>query len=130
MLAVLFVTALGKCGGQILSRDEPSQLLLQQVSPCMNCKWAITASGKKRVRLTFSHFVLGPGDKVHVFNGHSTKLKPIGTYIQGDSPADVVSSGNAMTVKVVTDGCGPNPLINASVRAIGNASYMLMTKFN
>ena len=92
------------------------------MSSCMNCKWVLSVVGNKRVRLTFSQFVLGSGDKVHIYDGNSKKSPLIVSYREGDSPTDVVSSGSSMTVNVNTDRCGQNPLINASFEAIGNCN--------
>ncbi|XP_062498758.1 uncharacterized protein LOC134176097 isoform X2 [Corticium candelabrum] len=119
-------SALEKCGKQIFSDDEQSRFPDKQVSSCMNCKWVLSVVGNKRVRLTFSQFVLGSGDKVHIYDGNSKKSPLIVSYREGDSPTDVVSSGSSMTVNVNTDRCGQNPLINASFEAIdcGNLFYM------
>ena len=86
----------------------------------MNCQWVLSVVDNKVVRLTFSQFVLGSGDKVQIYNGNSKKSPHIVSYREDDSPTDVVSSGSSMTVNVVTDRCGQNPLINASFEAIGN----------
>ena len=84
----------------------------------MNCKWVISVAANKRVRLTFSQFLLGSGDKVHIYNGHSKKAPFIVSYREGDSPTDVVSTKSAMTVKVITDRCGQDLLINALLKLL------------
>ena len=86
----------------------------------MNCKWVLSVVGNKRVRLTFSQFVLESLDKFHIDDGNSKKYPFIVSRREGDNPTDVVSSGSSMTVKVITDRCRQKPLINASFKAIGN----------
>ena len=107
---------------QDFSENEPSRFPDQHVSSCMNCKWVLSVVGNKRGKLTFSEFLLGSGDKVHIYNGHSKKSPLIVSYRDGNSPTDVVSSGSSMTVNVISDRCGQNPLINASFGAIGNCN--------
>ena len=94
----------------------------------MNCKWKLSVAANKRVRLTFSQFVLGSGDKVHIYNGHSKKSPLIVSYREGDSPTDVVSNRSSMTVKVITDRCGQNPLINGFFEAIGIVTMLVKTR--
>ena len=114
--------ALEICGKAIFSEDEPSRFPDQQVSSCMNCTWVLSVVASKRVKLTFSQFVLGSGDKVQIYNGDSKKSPLIVRWREGDSPTDVVSSGSSMTVILITDRCGQNPLIKASFKAIGNCN--------
>ena len=81
----------------------------------MDCRWIFSVP-HGRIRLTFSSFVLGPGDVVKVYDGQSSSSLLIVTYTDGDSPVDLISSRGNMTVTMQSDSCGFDPVLSGSYK--------------
>ena len=77
---------------------------------------------KRRLKLTFTQFYLGPGDTLRFYDESSDTSRLIVTYKENDRPVSLVSSGDIMTVIMDTDKCGQDSSIRASLDTIGNFS--------
>ena len=77
---------------------------------------------KRRLKLTFKQFCLGPGDTLRFYDGWLDTSPLIVTYKENDKPVSLVSSGDTMTVIMDTDNCGQDSSIIASLDIIGNFS--------
>ena len=107
------------CGGELRNGNGDLQLPSSGENSCIRCEWELSVPKNHKVRLTFSHFNLGPGDWVKVYDG-STKRSPlIVKHDSGRHPTDLVTSDRNMVVQFQSDGCGGASRFRATYQAIG-----------
>ena len=86
---------------------------------CVRCQWSLLVQAKRKVRLTFSQFYLGPGDWVKVYDGSAKSSLQIVKHDSWRQPTDLVSSGREMVVEFQSDRCGDASTIKGTYQAIG-----------
>lgn len=70
-----------------------------------NCKWLISP-GPYRISLTFAEFDVHPSDHVYVYDGSTTNDPMIADYTGNTLPASLLSTGNTLLVRFVSDNEG------------------------
>ncbi|XP_062499130.1 cubilin-like [Corticium candelabrum] len=118
------------CGGIIV---YPKNLTFRSPSKgklsCLNCQWVISSLfQKRRLKLTFTQFYLGPGDTLRFYDGWSDTSRLIVTYKENDRPVSLVSSGDTMTVIMNTDKCGQDSSIRAFLDIIDSGKLFYLPR--
>ena len=92
---------------------------------CIRCQWSLSVQARRKVRLTFTRFYLGPGDWVKVYDESANSSMQIVKHDSWRQPTDLVSSGRTMVVEFESDRCGESSRIEATYQAIGQCHIIL-----
>lgn len=71
-----------------------------------DCEWLIQPENAEQVKLSFTSFETLDGDELYIYDGNSSDASLIGEYSGSNVPSDIISSGNSLLLKFVTDGEG------------------------
>ncbi|KPK81970.1 MAG: hypothetical protein AMS27_15020 [Bacteroides sp. SM23_62_1] len=73
-----------------------------------DCSWTILPSGVSQIYLSFhpDSFDIRPGDWIFVYDGQDATADLLGKYNNDNLPPARITGGNALFVKLVTDGSG------------------------
>lgn len=71
----------------------------------LSCTWLINPNDTvNSIRLTFSRFEVHPSDKLYIYDGPDENSPLLAELTGSDLPEDIVSTGDKVFVKFVTDG--------------------------
>ncbi|KAJ8276925.1 hypothetical protein GJAV_G00069430 [Gymnothorax javanicus] len=117
------------CGGYLTTPTgqfgSPDIDLDGRYEPRLDCLWTIAMATNKAVNLTFTTFELEDMfgsvcvyDYVQVFDGDNINFPLVGTFCGNTVPAPFVSTGNFLTVRLITDSSVSLRGFNATYRAV------------
>ncbi|XP_037612385.1 cubilin [Sebastes umbrosus] len=115
------------CGGYLSMPmgmfGSPDTNLDGRYEPRMDCLWTIEMPVNRAVNLTFDTFDLESSsscrfDRVKVYDGDNINFPLVGTFCGNLIPSYFVSSGNFLTIHLVTDSSVEKRGFNATYRAV------------
>ncbi|MDA3911703.1 MAG: C10 family peptidase [Bacteroidales bacterium] len=71
-----------------------------------DCEWIINPENAEKIQLSFSSFETDVEDVLYVYDGLTDAAPLLGQFSGSEIPATIISSGNAILLRFVTDGDG------------------------
>jgi len=71
-----------------------------------DCEWLIAHDAAEKIKLNFTRFETLEGDALFVYDGDNTDAPLLGAFSGNNLPETLISSGNRMLLRFITDGDG------------------------